>query len=87
MNKRVYETPTVEFSAETSDPVPCVECGRSFYLGYGPSREPMALHDNPHCAAFEALDSTDAAVRFSERCRAAQGDHRRSADIQGDLPS
>lgn len=54
----------------------CVACGGQFAIAEDAKGEPMALHNSPSCAEFDALDTSDDAVNFSRRCRLALGDLR-----------
>lgn len=56
---------------DMSPGVACYSCGRSFHLGRDAAGSPMAFHASPHCAAFEALDTTEDAVEHSQKSRAA----------------
>lgn len=65
----------LELDLAKYEPIDC-SCGGKFALGYHQG-DPVAWHSHPECAGFTTIDTTDAAVTFSQSLRAARGDHRR----------
>jgi hypothetical protein len=54
--------------------VKCHACSGWFSLGFMKRRggfrgDPVAYHSLPYCAAFDAIETTVDAARFSEKCR------------------
>lgn len=47
---------------------PCHACAGRFGLGYHEGT-PVAYHTTPYCSAFNAIVSTEDAIRFSQKCR------------------
>lgn len=66
MSKKKSET------VKGAPPIRCYACSGTFTLGEGvEGDELVAMHSFPYCAAFEAVETVQEAIEFSQRCRAA----------------